>query len=103
MEARRVAVIGGAGHVGLGMCLVLANAGHAVTGIDINEAANAQIMAGEMPFMEERGTEYLRRALDNGRLAMTADSAVISGADVIVVVLGTPVDENLNPRLLTTA
>jgi UDP-N-acetyl-D-mannosaminuronic acid dehydrogenase len=94
----RVAVIGGAGHVGLGMCLVLANTGHQVYGVDTNQEANAQIMAGVMPFVEQDGEEYLSRALDQGRLVMTDDLSTVSRADVLVVVLGTPIDENLNPR-----
>ena len=98
IDDKTVAVIGGAGHVGLGMCLVLAEAGHGVFGIDINQQANDSIMAGRMPFMEEHGQEYLERALANGRLSMTTDLVEVQKADVVVVVLGTPIDENLNPR-----
>lgn len=93
-----VAVIGGAGHVGLGMCLVLAEVGHNVIGVDINADANNRVTSGVMPFMEEQGQEYLDRALRNQRLRMTCDVSEVSRADVIVVVLGTPIDENLNPR-----
>ena len=98
MLAERVAVIGGAGHVGLGMGLVLANAGFKVDGVDVNDAANAAIMSGTMPFMERNGDEYLARALESKRLTMTSDFSVVSEADVVVIVLGTPIDENLNPR-----
>lgn len=94
----RVAVIGGAGHVGLGMCLVLVNAGHRVVGIDRDDRANAAIMGGRMPFLERGGQEYLDRALAAGRLEMTSDASRVADADTVVVVLGTPIDENLNPR-----
>lgn len=98
INKKRVAIIGGAGHVGLGMCLVLAEVGHDVIGVDINDYANALIMSGTMPFMEEQGQEYLERALANDRLHMTSDFSEVSEADVVVIVMGTPIDENLNPR-----
>ena len=94
-----VAVIGGAGHVGLGMCLVLANSGFNVQGVDIDEERNSLIMSGVPPFMEEQAEDYLRRALAADALHMTSDLAVTARCPVIVVVVGTPVDEHLNPVL----
>lgn len=101
----RVAIVGAAGHVGLPMALVLAHAGHTVYGIDINEKANAFIMSGQMPFLEEGGEAYLREALSAKNLEMTSDFSRIKKADVVVIVVGTPIDENLNPNLdiFTTA
>ncbi len=98
MVPSRVAVIGGAGHVGLGLGLVLAHVGHQVDGVDPNETANRLIMKGQMPFMEERGAEYLERALRQDKLRMTTDPSVVRDAAVVVIVLGTPIDENSNPR-----
>ena len=94
-----VSIIGGAGHVGLGLGLVLANAGHHVYGIDVNEATNATIMSGTMPFIEEEGPEFLARALASKRLAMTSSTEPIRDSDVVIIVLGTPIDSNLNPNL----
>lgn len=93
----KVSVIGGGGHVGLGMCLVLANAGHTVDGIDIDEEKIRLINSGKMPFKEEQGEEYLQRALEKKALAMTSDLAIVSNSKVIVVIIGTPIDENFNP------
>jgi len=94
-----VSVIGGAGHVGLGLCLVLANNGYKVYGIDINEKANDLIMRGVMPFFEEEGEEYLNRALASDNLLMTSDLSRVQESEVIIIVLGTPIDRNLNPDL----
>lgn len=94
-----VSVIGGAGHVGLGLCLVLANNGYKVYGIDINEKANDLIMRGVMPFFEEEGEEYLNRALASDSLLMTSDLSRVQESEVIIIVLGTPIDRNLNPDL----
>ena len=92
-----VSVIGGGGHVGLPLCLVLADAGHSVYGIDVDEDKNALISSGKMPFREERGQEFLSRVLESQRLTMTSDTSVMSDSDVVVVVIGTPIDENFNP------
>jgi len=94
-----VAVIGGAGHVGLGMCLVLVDVGHFVYGVDIDQSKNKVIMSGKMPFLEEQGEEYLSRALSKHQLVMTDDCSVVTDCDVIVIVIGTPVDENFNPEI----
>lgn len=96
---KTVSVIGGAGRVGLPMCLVLAARGWTVHGVDINEAANRQIMAGELPFVEEGGEELLAGALQAGTLRMGSTLDPVAGSDVVVVVLGTPIDENQNPDM----
>lgn len=96
---QKIAVIGGAGHVGLGLCLILADCGQKVFGIDIDEAANYKIMNGNMPFLEENGNEFLNRAIASGNLNMSKDYSLIAECDVVVIVPGTPVDENMNPRL----
>jgi UDP-N-acetyl-D-mannosaminuronic acid dehydrogenase len=95
-----VSIIGGAGHVGLGFALVLADASFRVYGIDVNAHANALIMSGTMPFVERQGEAYLRRALDRGLLQMTASTDSLRESDVVAIILGTPIDENMNPNLL---
>lgn len=94
-----VSVVGGGGHVGLPFCLILANHGYQVYGIEINESANKLIMKGKMPFVEERGEEYLKNALHKRTLTMTADVSKIKESDILIITLGTPIDENLNPRI----
>ena len=97
--ANRVAVIGAGGHVGLPLSVVLARDGFLVTGIDRDAARVAQITAGEFPFIEEQGAEFLATALEQKTLIMTTDISGCAGSDVVIVVMGTPVDEHLNPRL----
>lgn len=99
MHTSKVAVIGAAGHVGLGLTLSIADAGHQVYGIDINDRTVGEIAAGRVPFTEAGAEEVLGRVLQNNHLKMTTDLAVVSQCDVIVVILGTPIDENLNPIL----
>jgi UDP-N-acetyl-D-mannosaminuronic acid dehydrogenase len=92
-----IAVIGGAGRVGLGMSIVLANAGYNTFGIDLDESRNATIMSGMMPHIEEEGPESLKAALDSGLLTMTIGHDALKNCSTIIVTIGTPVDEHLNP------
>lgn len=94
-----VCIVGGAGHVGLPLALMFANAGQYVTIYDVNAAALDQIRRGEMPFMEYGAAPLLESALQSGCLRLTADPADVALARSVVVAVGTPVDEYLNPKL----
>jgi len=96
---KNVAIVGAAGRVGFPLALVLASNGYKVHGIDKNEQVNRMIQSGVVPFVEEKAEEYLRSALGRGTLAMTQDIAAVKEADTVIVVVGTPIDENFNPVL----
>eukprot|EP00928_Gymnodinium_smaydae_P051426 TRINITY_DN3496_c1_g1_i1.p1 TRINITY_DN3496_c1_g1~~TRINITY_DN3496_c1_g1_i1.p1 ORF type:complete len:865 (-),score=129.98 TRINITY_DN3496_c1_g1_i1:1-2541(-) len=95
----KVAVVGGAGHVGLPLSLVLAERGHSVVVVDMDAAKLEAIGRGEFPFLEAGGPELLKRCLREfpERLRLTTSSEAVSSCDVIIVTIGTPVDEHLNP------
>jgi UDP-N-acetyl-D-mannosaminuronic acid dehydrogenase len=93
---RDVVVVGGCGHVGLPLGLALADAGLSVVLYDIAAATVERVAAGEMPFVEPGCEEILRRVIGD-RLAVTTDASAVSSAEYVVVVIGTPVDEHLNP------
>jgi UDP-N-acetyl-D-mannosaminuronic acid dehydrogenase len=95
--SRDVVVIGGCGHVGLPLALALADRGTKVAIYDVSEASVAAVNAGRMPFAEPGAEEVLHRVLGAGRLEASGDPAVVATAECIVVVIGTPVDEHLNP------
>jgi UDP-N-acetyl-D-mannosaminuronic acid dehydrogenase len=92
-----VVVIGGCGHVGLPLSIALAERGARVLVSDISAASVESINAGVMPFLESGAEEALVRVLANGRLLATTDPAAAGQAQTVVVVIGTPVDEHLNP------
>ena len=96
-EIEKVVIVGGAGHVGLPFGLVLADNGYEVTALDRDEAAVRALNDGRMPFMEVGAHELLVRMIESGRLVASTDNSSVSDADVVVVVVGTPVDEHLNP------
>ena len=86
--------------MGLPLGISFALVGVRTTLIDINEASIAEIQAGRFPFKEAGGEQALPRALKSGNLrAVSGPASVIGESDVVVLVIGTPVDEYLNPRL----
>ena len=95
---RDVVVIGGCGHVGLPLALAFADRGAQVGIYDVSESAVAAVNAGQLPFAEPGAHEVLHRVLAAGRLVASADPAIVATAENVVVVIGTPVDEHLNPK-----
>jgi len=95
--ARDVVVVGGCGHVGLPLAIAFADRGLNVGIYDLNEDAVKLVESGQLPFQEDGAAEVLERVLAAGRLSASTDPAIIAGADAVVVVIGTPVDEHLNP------
>ena len=94
---RDVVVIGGCGHVGLPLAIALADRG-ARTGIyDVSAAAVATVSAGTLPFDEPNAAGVLAGVIASGQLDASTDPAVVGTAQHVVVVIGTPVDEHLNP------
>jgi len=92
-----VVVVGGCGHVGLPLALAFADRGLQVGIFDIDPRAVTRVQSGEMPFDEPGAPEVLARVLAQGRVAASASPEVVSKGEHIVVVVGTPVDEHLNP------
>ncbi len=97
--SRDVAIVGGCGRVGLPLGLVLADAGLSVTLFDRAESAVEQVRSGSMPFLEAGADELLDRVLASGRLNVTTDAHSVSECEHVIIVIGTPVDEHLNPDL----
>lgn len=93
----RVVVVGGCGHVGLPLGVALANTGLEVTAYDIDGAAVDAVTDGTLPFAEVDGEAQLAKALASGRFRASTDVSVVTDADVVVIVVGTPIDEHLNP------
>ena len=92
-----VVVIGGAGHVGLPLAIAFASRGLKVCICDINEKSVATVLGGDLPFREDGAQSVLRQVLNDNSLTATTDDRVIGDAEHVVVVIGTPVDEHLNP------
>ena len=92
-------VLGGAGHVGLPLSLAFARAGQRVGIFDTDRAALDRIASGQMPFREAGADDLLRELLPTGRLVLDAEAEIVGRTNVVVVVIGTPVDEFLGPSM----
>ena len=92
-----VVVVGGCGHVGLPLGIAFADRGLNTVVFDINDAAVAKVNAAELPFDEPDADTVLKRVIGNGTLLASSDPSLIASAEHVVVVIGTPVDEHLNP------
>ncbi len=90
-------VIGGCGHVGLPLALSFADAGLEVGIYDVDAAKIEQVRSGQMPFMERGADELLTKVLETGRLSFSDDASMLERTDVVVLVIGTPIDRYLNP------
>jgi UDP-N-acetyl-D-mannosaminuronic acid dehydrogenase len=95
---RDVVVIGGGGHVGLPLAIAFADRGANVGIYDVSESAVATVNAGKLPFDEPGAAGVLERVVGEGRLRASTDPSIVAEAENVVVVIGTPVDEHLNPN-----
>jgi UDP-N-acetyl-D-mannosaminuronic acid dehydrogenase len=97
-KIHNIVVVGGCGHVGLPFGMVLADRGMQVVLLDVDEAKVASINQGRMPF-REAGAEDLLPKLIGKSLIATTDPECLRSAQVVISVIGTPVDEHLNPTV----
>jgi len=97
MKGITVSVVG-IGRVGLPLTLVLANEGLKIFGIGRDQEKIKFLNQKIMPFME-KGADKLLKKYVNKNLFFTTDYKVIKESEIIILTLGTPVDENMNPVL----
>lgn len=98
---RDVCVMGGCGHVGLPLAVLFADKGLRTAIYDTNLQVIARVQSGAAPFREEGLEPLLRQVLSSGTLSLHETPGVISECRYLVVVIGTPVDEYLNPCVST--
>ncbi len=91
-----VCIVGGCGHVGLPLAITFARRGMNVSIYDVNDDSIQKVLSGRMPFLES-GAEPVLREVVGKTLHAANDPTLISQARYVVVVIGTPVDEHLNP------
>lgn len=94
---RDVVVIGGCGRVGLPLAIALADRSARVGIYDVSEAAVRAVNAGRMQFSEPAAADILKRVVAEKRLVASDSPAIVATGEHVIVVVGTPVDEHLNP------
>ncbi|SDT34115.1 UDP-glucose dehydrogenase family protein [Microterricola viridarii] len=80
----------GCGYLGAVHASAMAELGHEVVGIDVDQAKIEQLAAGRPPFFEPGLPEILTSAGASGRLRFSTDMAEVSEATVHFVAVGTP-------------
>ena len=93
-------IIGGLGHVGLPLGLVFANKGLRVCLHDKNIKNAELVQNGVMPFIEYGADPILKKLIKKkDALTVSSDIRDVSLAKYVVIAIGTPVDEYLNPNV----
>lgn len=83
--------VAGTGYVGLVTSVCLAEMGHQVTGMDIQEDKIKLLQAGRSPIYEPELEPLLKQNLSNGRLHFTTNQKKAYGnVDLIFIAVGTP-------------
>ena len=94
-----VCIVGGAGHVGAPLGLVLSSKGYNVILIDKNNENIKKINHGEMPFIEEGSGKLLKKMISKKKIFATSDLNEIRKCKYIIVCLGTPITSKFKPNL----
>ena len=81
----------GLGYIGLPTSLLLAEAGHEITGVDIDEEKVELLKNGELPFEEPGMEELFQNAKDNFKAETSVEAS-----DVFIIAVPTPLDSSLN-------
>jgi UDP-N-acetyl-D-mannosaminuronic acid dehydrogenase len=76
--------------------VALANAGQAVTAFDISATAVNEVNSGKAPFWEPALDDGLSKARNKGFKA-TLEGNCVDSAEIVIVIVGTPLDVHLNP------
>jgi len=94
-----IVIVGGCGHVGLPLGLALAqrDAGRIYL-LDIDQEKVDLVNSMRAPFMEEGMTALINQVVGHSAFA-TTEKACLGSADVVITVIGTPVDKHLNPMI----
>jgi UDP-N-acetyl-D-mannosaminuronic acid dehydrogenase len=95
-----LAIVGGCGHVGLPLALAFARKGYQVDLIDTSAERIALVNSGKMPFHEDDAEALLAQGIRSGLVKATADPTALEDAAAIIVTIGTPVDEYLDPSVV---
>jgi UDP-N-acetyl-D-mannosaminuronic acid dehydrogenase len=86
------------GHVGLPLGIFLADKGFSVLLYDKNEKNLEIVSKGKMPFIEYGADKILKKNL-NKKLYVTKNYNEVFLSENIIITIGTPIDEYLNPKL----
>lgn len=92
-----IAIVGGAGHIGLPLGILFANKGKNIVLYDKDKKNVDKINDLQMPFMEQGGSKLLKK--NKTRIFATTDKKYLKDVKIIIICIGTPV-KNSKPDLV---
>jgi UDP-N-acetyl-D-glucosamine dehydrogenase len=93
----KIAVFG-QGYVGLTLSLAAAEAGHTVIGFDVNEANINSLLVGETHVSGIK-KNIIKKFINSGQYLPTTNFSDVIGAEVLIIAVPTPLDNNRKPDL----
>ena len=99
INSNKVSIVGGAGHVGTPLGLVLSSKGYNVTLIDKNQKNIKKINQGKMPFVEEGCPKLLKKMIYKKKIFATNQLSEVTKSKFIIICIGTPVNNKRDPNL----
>ena len=93
-----IVIVGGLGHVGLPLGLAFAESGLRVCLYDVDAKKADSVRQGAMPFIEYGADAILKKSIKNNMLQVSLEASSVSKARYVIIAIGTPVDEYLNPK-----
>ena len=91
----RVSIIG-QGYVGLPLAMAVAQAGHEVVGIDLDQSLIERLKAGKSPIVDLTD-DQITSAIKTGRYSLTNNFGAVETSDVVVICVPTPLDSANKP------
>ena len=96
MKKFDVCIIGGAGHIGLPLGLLLKSRNKRVILYDKNTKIINKINSGIMPFIEKGGKKLLSK--NKNKIFATNNIRYVKDVKIVIVCIGTPITKNLKPN-----
>ena len=97
MKKKKICIIGGAGHVGFPLGLMIASKGNKVFLHDIDDESCHLINKNISPYYEINSGKFLKKYKKN--LIAGNDDRFIIKSDIIIICIGTPVKKDATPDL----
>ena len=91
----RVSIIG-QGYVGLPLAMAVAQAGHEVVGIDLDQSLIEKLKVGKSPIADVTD-DQITSAIKTGRYSLTNNFGAVETSDVVVICVPTPLDSVNKP------
>jgi len=96
MKKFDVCIVGGAGHIGLPLGLLLKSKNKRVVLYDKNTKIINKINSGIMPFIEKGANKLLKK--NKEKIFATNNIKYIKNVKIVIVCIGTPITNNLKPN-----